>query len=820
MNKKKEKLISFISLIDNDNNLKNWILRYIVLNRIHLIFPDGSHINYGEIKNYVEYKEFKDKLKPENFRLNYYIISSLLFELDNVDKKIEKNTNELLKNIFVKTITIDERINLTKMLQNIKVHLDLIDFDDLKELHIYFIINEKIIDKGNGYVMNDSIINCKNKSIHVHVMSSVYFFQSKFLKSFYDKLTKNLDKKYSVLFDRDIYRKESNTRMNIFIFQGLEWGIIKLYFKYLGYNLNSGVTSLRYKENLVGYRLSKFVSWTGLESKINFNKNSYFDRYIDETEFIDELIDNYKSKITKPDLDLPNHFLQLLFKKIKKLRFDNLCEILLINNSISNIQNDILKLENIKNILFEDKGVFNLDSFKYLQYLKDNDITVRKVNNSTYEINNYENLILKIDQELNLKNGELIDLFKNKIKKIIAVYNIHNWRQILKLEDHEIVRLNDRQFMYPGLFNDVVNEVIEFYPLLVDYIKSLNFKGKINTKSNKKIKSEKRHLHTLINYFDKSSSMDKIQVLQSQCFYNYSPLLSKNINKNLNLQNKSIIIPKNNKKNMNIKWPNIKFFLVIGVLGFGVGIGNSWAGYNNRSTAQELVNHIKRMSTEQGNEVAEKYASSLYRILYQNNYNNQHFQYLIRNVEQIKQNNELINSYQSVLNSSGLDASTRSSYEASVITLQQANQTIISQITNNQEMMQKLNESIAIDNSVILQEIENLRRGWGNNNQFISSIDQLWKDFNGWVQTLDYIHSVAFVNIMGLWLILLSLLQIIFIFYGTVILDYLKLETRYPKLAKFIQLRRTFQQFYLFLNIGIIAIVSIIMLFFNLTFFF
>src|SRR6202000_851527 len=155
-------------------------------------------------------------------------------------------------------------------------------------------------------------------------------------------------------------------------------------------------------------------------------KNSYFDRYIDETEFIDELIDNYKSKITKPDLDLPNHFLQLLFKKIKKLRFDNLCEILLINNSISNIQNDILKLENIKNILFEDKGVFNLDSFKYLQYLKDNDITVRKVNNSTYEINNYENLILKIDQELNLKNGELIDLFKNKIKKIIAVYNIHN----------------------------------------------------------------------------------------------------------------------------------------------------------------------------------------------------------------------------------------------------------------------------------------------------------------------------------------------------------------------------------------------------------
>ena len=75
---------------------------------------------------------------------------------------------------------------------------------------------------------------------------------------------------------------------------------------------------------------------------------------------------------------------------------------------------------------------------------------------------------------------------------------------------------------------------------------------------------------------------------------------------------------------------------------------------------------------------------------------------------------------------------------------------------------------------------------------------------------------------MGLCLILLSLLQIIFIFYGNKLLDYFIRETeeKYPKIAKIIQLRRTFQQFYLLLNIFIIAIVSIIMLFFNLTFFY
>ena len=267
-----------------------------------------------------------------------------------------------------------------------------------------------------------------------------------------------------------------------------------------------------------------------------------------------------------------------------------------------------------------------------------------------------------------------------------------------------------------------------------------------------------------------------------------------------------------------MRWPNIKFFQVLGVLGFGVGVGNAYAGYNNRVTAQELVNHINRMSIEQGHEVAEQYASSLYRILYQNNSNNQYFQYLIQNIEEIKKNDILISKYQSALNSSSLDAGTRITYETTITNLQQANQMIIQGVTNNHEMMQQLRESIAIDNSVILRELENLRRG-STSNGFIDSIDRLWNDFNGWIQSLDYIHNVAFVNIMGIGLILLSLLQIVFIFYGTFILDYLNLEARYPKLAKIIQLRRTFQQFYLLLNICIIFIVSIIMLFFNLTFF-
>jgi hypothetical protein len=157
-------------------------------------------------------------------------------------------------------------------------------------------------------------------------------------------------------------------------------------------------------------------------------------------------------------------------------------------------------------------------------------------------------------------------------------------------------------------------------------------------------------------------------------------------------------------------------------------MGNAYAGFQNRATAQELVKHVNRMSEEQGMEMGEKYAGSLIRILFQNNYNNQHFQFLIKNIEQIKQNNELISSYKSVLNSSNLDASTRLNYEISISDLQQTNQMIIHQITNNHEMIQKLNESIAIDNSVILRELENLRRGGGGggtSNQFIDPINRL-----------------------------------------------------------------------------------------------
>jgi len=65
------------------------------------------------------------------------------------------------------------------------------------------------------------------------------------------------------------------------------------------------------------------------------------------------------------------------------------------------------------------------------------------------------------------------------------------------------------------------------------------------------------------------------------------------------------------------------------------------------------------------------------------------------------------------------------------------------------------------------------------------------------MSNLDHVHNIAIVNLFGIFVIIVSLISIVFIFYGNIFLDYLNLEQRYPKLAKFITLRRKLQQYYL-----------------------
>jgi len=64
-----------------------------------------------------------------------------------------------------------------------------------------------------------------------------------------------------------------------------------------------------------------------------------------------------------------------------------------------------------------------------------------------------------------------------------------------------------------------------------------------------------------------------------------------------------------------------------------------------------------------------------------------------------------------------------------------------------------------------------------------------------------------------------SAISIIFVFFGEYLIQRYNLENKYPKLAKFIQLRRKFQRYYLLLNIFYIISVGIILAIFGIWFF-
>lgn len=77
--------------------------------------------------------------------------------------------------------------------------------------------------------------------------------------------------------------------------------------------------------------------------------------------------------------------------------------------------------------------------------------------------------------------------------------------------------------------------------------------------------------------------------------------------------------------------------------------------------------------------------------------------------------------------------------------------------------------------------------------------------FFEWFNTYDQLNQIAISLLFLNYVIMGSLISIIFIFYGDLLIKKYKLEERHPKLTKFIQLRRKFKNYYLMLCIFYIA---------------
>jgi len=82
----------------------------------------------------------------------------------------------------------------------------------------------------------------------------------------------------------------------------------------------------------------------------------------------------------------------------------------------------------------------------------------------------------------------------------------------------------------------------------------------------------------------------------------------------------------------------------------------------------------------------------------------------------------------------------------------------------------------------------------------------------------DVLKSLNFEQLFGVTFFLLSniifsnIIYIVFILYGDHLIKKFKLEEKYPRLAKWIQLRRRLQRYYLIMSIGYIIICSLLIM--------
>jgi len=132
----------------------------------------------------------------------------------------------------------------------------------------------------------------------------------------------------------------------------------------------------------------------------------------------------------------------------------------------------------------------------------------------------------------------------------------------------------------------------------------------------------------------------------------------------------------------------------------------------------------------------------------------------------------------------------------------------IQEVINTGEEIQNMYESVNTKFDSFINKINTLL----NNSNKSQYFDSLQSFFDG----LNYEQNLAIVHISGSMFILFSLISIISIIYGDKLIIFFDLENRFPKIAKFIKIRRKFQQYYLLMNIVLIIIVLLIIICINI----
>jgi hypothetical protein len=103
-----------------------------------------------------------------------------------------------------------------------------------------------------------------------------------------------------------------------------------------------------------------------------------------------------------------------------------------------------------------------------------------------------------------------------------------------------------------------------------------------------------------------------------------------------------------------------------------------------------------------------------------------------------------------------------------------------------------VNKLKSLDNDILNNILDIIS---SNKNNYLNNFNEIINRFQNYLSSLTLEQLVPLVNIFGLTVITSCLISIAIIFYGDYSIKYFNIENKYPKLAKFIQLRSKFQFF-------------------------
>jgi hypothetical protein len=99
--------------------------------------------------------------------------------------------------------------------------------------------------------------------------------------------------------------------------------------------------------------------------------------------------------------------------------------------------------------------------------------------------------------------------------------------------------------------------------------------------------------------------------------------------------------------------------------------------------------------------------------------------------------------------------------------------------------------------------------------KLIDSFENLINAYKEFLTVLDTEQLCNLMTITSSLLIFICLFHIFIINFGNEIIDYFELESKYPKLAKFIRIRKNLQKFNIFINYLIILLALIFIIYIN-----